>query len=129
MPDPSDGKAATFEHADLPELLARADVAGLAAFAESVLPALGKVEVVHGRTGLLTLPMRGMMQGADFHPGEVLVAEVQIRAGGAEGCGRSVGRDLERAMAMAVVDAEAQAAFETDGLSEIKAMCVDMTMF
>ncbi|MDP3338756.1 phosphonate C-P lyase system protein PhnG [Frigidibacter sp.] len=135
------------DHADLLGLLARADAARLAALAERLLPALGAIEVVQSRTGLVMLPMRDTVQGTDFHLGEVLVAEAHIRAAGTEGYGMIVGRDLERAMAMAVVDAaaslgqtaeisafvqhEAQeiAAADTARLREIEATRVSMETF
>ncbi|MDX5402434.1 MAG: phosphonate C-P lyase system protein PhnG [Rhodobacterales bacterium] len=77
----------------------------LKALAEAVLPQLGTVEVVQSRTGLVMLPFRDTVQATDFFLGEVLVAEAHIRANGVEGYGMVTGRDLERAMAMAVLDA------------------------
>ncbi len=96
-----------FDHAHLLDVLARADAARLTALAEGLLASLGPVEVVQSRTGLVMLPMRDTVQGTDFHLGEVLVAEAHIRASGSEGYGMVVGRDMDRAMAMAVVDAAA----------------------
>ncbi len=85
--------------------LARSCPDRLKALAETVLPQLGAVEVVQSRTGLVMLPVRDTVQGTDFFLGEVLVAEAHIRAKGVEGYGMVTGRDLERAMAMAVLDA------------------------
>ena len=129
-------------------VLARADAARLAAFAETLLPGLGDVEVIQSRTGLVMLPMRDTVQGTDFHLGEVLVAEAHIRAeDGTEGYGMVIGRDLTRAMAMAVVDAyaartpdvriaafltaeaEAQVEADTARLCEVEATRVDMETF
>lgn len=107
MFDTSGDSAPPFDHARLLDILAQADAARLAALAGQLLPQLGAVEVIHSRTGLVMLPMRDTVQGTDFHLGEVLVAEAQIRAQGCDGYGMVVGRDLERAMAMAVVDAAA----------------------
>jgi alpha-D-ribose 1-methylphosphonate 5-triphosphate synthase subunit PhnG len=147
MFDQSDERAPAFDHARLLDIVARADAARLAALAESLLPRLGAVEVLHSRTGLVMLPMRDTVQGTDFHLGEVLVAEAHIRAGGTEGYGMVVGRDLERAMAMAVVDAaaalgqtpdirrflqaeaEAQVAEDTARLRQIEATRVNMETF
>lgn len=147
MFDQSEDKAPAFDHAGLLDILARADAARLAALAESLLSRLGAVEVVHSRTGLVMLPMRDTVQGTDFHLGEVLVAEAHIRAAGTEGYGMVVGRDLERAMAMAVVDAaaalgqtpdirrflqteaEAQTAADTDRLRQVEATRVNMETF
>lgn len=107
MFDQTDKVAPAFDHGRMLTILARADAARLAALAERLLPGLGAVEVIQSRTGLVMLPMRDTVQGTDFHLGEVLVAEAHIRAAGTEGYGMVVGRDLERAMAMAVVDAAA----------------------
>jgi len=136
------------DHGRLLDVLARADVARLMALAETLLPLLGAVEVVQSRTGLVMLPMRDTVQGTDFHLGEVLVAEAHLRATGGEGYGMIVGRDLERAMAMAVVDAAiaclgqtpaisaflqseaaAQAAADTECLRAIEATRVHMETF
>lgn len=136
------------DHGRLLDVLARADVARLMALAETLLPLLGAVEVVQSRTGLVMLPMRDTVQGTDFHLGEVLVAEAHLRAMGGEGYGMIVGRDLEHAMAMAVVDAAiaclgqtpaisaflqsevaAQAAADTARLQAIEATRVDMETF
>ena len=136
------------DHGRLLDVLARADVARLMALAETLLPLLGAVEVVQSRTGLVMLPMRDTVQGTDFHLGEVLVAEAHLRATGGEGYGMIVGRDLEHAMAMAVVDAAiaclgqtptisaflqsqvaAQAAADTARLQAIEATRVDMETF
>lgn len=86
-------------------ILARSCPVRLKALAETVLPQLGTVEVVQSRTGLVMLPFRDTVEGTDFFLGEVLVAEAHIRAGAVEGYGMVTGRDLERAMAMAVLDA------------------------
>jgi alpha-D-ribose 1-methylphosphonate 5-triphosphate synthase subunit PhnG len=76
----------------------------LKALAEMLLPKLPDVEVIQSRTGLVMLPMRDTVTGTDFHLGEVLVAEAHVRSGGATGYGMVTGRDLEQAMAMALVD-------------------------
>lgn len=136
------------DHAEMLGILARADAARLGAFAETLLPALGEITVIQSRTGLVMLPMRDTVQGTDFHLGEVLVAEAHLRAGdGTEGYGMVVGRDLTRAMAMAVVDAaaargpdpriaaflaveaRAQAEADTARLRAVEATRVDMETF
>lgn len=135
------------DHGAMLGILARADAGRLAALAEALLPGLGEVEVIQSRTGLVMLPMRDTVQGTDFHLGEVLVAEAHIRASGTEGYGMVIGRDMTRAMAMAVVDAAAaraalpeiaaflreeaavQAAADTARLREIEATRVDMETF
>jgi alpha-D-ribose 1-methylphosphonate 5-triphosphate synthase subunit PhnG len=106
-------------HAHLLDTLARADDGALKTFAEDVLPLLGEIEVVQSRTGLVMLPMRDTVAGTDFHLGEVLVAEAHIRVKGGEteGYGMVIGRDLERAMAMAVIDAAAMAGADKERLA------------
>lgn len=96
-------------HAQWLETLARADDDALKSMAEGLLPLLGEIEVVQSRTGLVMLPLRDTVSGTDFHLGEVLVAEAHIRLQGTtvEGYGMVIGRDLQRAMAMAVIDAAA----------------------
>ena len=85
--------------------LARAAPDRLRPVAEGILPRFGEIEVLVSRTGLVMLPFRDTVQGTDFFLGEVLVAEAHIRAGTVEGYGMVTGRDLERAMAVAVLDA------------------------
>jgi alpha-D-ribose 1-methylphosphonate 5-triphosphate synthase subunit PhnG len=93
------------EHGRLLSILARAEPAALKAQAEALLPGLGAVEVLASRTGLVMQPLRDPVEEVDFHLGEVLVAEAHLRAAGVEGYGMVLGRDTERAMAMAVLDA------------------------
>lgn len=89
-------------------ILARADAARIKCLAEQILPTLGTVDVLVSRTGLVMLPLRDTVKGTDFFLGEVLVAEAHIRARAVDGYGMIAGRDLERAMAMAVVDVARQ---------------------
>lgn len=98
---PSGGAA----HGDMLDTLARARPDRLKQHAESLLAAMGDITVIANRTGLVMVPMRDTVENVDFHLGEVLVSEAHIadRAGHA-GYGMVTGRDLERAMAMAVVD-------------------------
>lgn len=84
--------------------LARADADVIKAFAETLLPQMGEIEVRQSRTGLVMLPMQDTAGGATFHLGEVLVSEAHITSGAQEGYGMRRGRDLEAAMAMALVD-------------------------
>jgi alpha-D-ribose 1-methylphosphonate 5-triphosphate synthase subunit PhnG len=116
-----------FDHATLLAVLARADVARLTALAETLLPQLVEVEVLHSRTGLVMLPMRDTVKGTDFHLGEVLVAEAHLRATGCEGYGMVVGRNLEQAMAMAVVDAVASLGQSPEILAFLAAQSAEIT--
>lgn len=91
-------------HGEMLSVLARADAARLKAFAEPLIDALPEIAVLENRTGLVMLPMRDTARGTHFHLGEVLMSEARIAAGGQEGYAMRRGRDLEAAMAMAVVD-------------------------
>ena len=112
--------AGTTSHAHWLDTLARADDKALKVIAETLLPALGEIEVVQSRTGLVMLPMRDTVAATDFHLGEVLVAEAHLRLAGTaiEGYGMVTGRDLERAMAMAVIDAAAMAEMDTSRIAQ-----------
>ncbi|MDX8531903.1 phosphonate C-P lyase system protein PhnG [Mesorhizobium sp. VK25A] len=95
-------------HAFVLDTLARSDVGALKHLAELLLPEIGSIEVVSSRTGLVMLPFIDTVLNTAFHLGEVLVAEAHIRLGdhdGLDGYGAVTGRDLEQAMAMAIVDA------------------------
>lgn len=103
-------------HADALNTLTRADPERTKAYAEHLLDALGPVEVLTSRTGLAMLPYVDTAQNTSFHLGEVMIAEAHIRlpARGVEGYGALTGRDLERAMAIAVIDASLAAEVETN---------------
>ena len=90
---------------ELLSTLTRAPVGVVKAFAEDLLPALEPVEVLRNRTGLAMLPMRETAQGATFYLGEILLAEAHVRIAGAEGYAACLGRDLEQALALALIDA------------------------
>ena len=98
---------ASFSHASMLDILARADAEGIKAIAEELLDDVGAVEVLVNRTGLAMLPYTDTVQNTAFHLGEVLMAEAHIRLPDrdVEGYGAIIGRDLEHAMAMAVIDA------------------------
>ncbi|WP_299865750.1 phosphonate C-P lyase system protein PhnG [uncultured Roseobacter sp.] len=84
--------------------LARADAGRLKAFAETLIPDLGDIDVLTSRSGLVMLPMRDTAGGVAFHLGEVLMSEAHVRKGDRDGYGMRRGHDLEAAMAMALVD-------------------------
>lgn len=93
------------DHARTLNVLAKARPDRLKAMAESLLPLHEDITVVSSRTGLVMVPMRDTVENVDFHLGEVLVSEAHITDGaGRIGYGMITGRDLERAMAMAVID-------------------------
>ncbi|WP_454852551.1 phosphonate C-P lyase system protein PhnG [Rhizobium binxianense] len=111
-------RPASFSHAGMLDILARADAETLKAVAEKLLDELGAAEVLASRTGLAMLPYVDTVQNTAFHLGEVLMAEAYIRLPerGVEGYGAVVGRDLEQAMAMAVVDAAAASGVQSAGI-------------
>lgn len=142
------GELAGRTHEDVLSVLARADATRLKAFAEPLIADLGDIEVRENRTGLVMLPMRDTAQGVHFHLGEVLMSEARISAAGVEGYGMRRGRDLEAAMAMALVDlcvalglrhddcaafveaeAQSQAAEDEATLKRVEATRVDMETF
>lgn len=91
-------------HAEMLSILARAKSEPLKALAERLLDMIGDIEVLENRTGLTMLPMADTAQGTNFHLGEVLMSEARILSAGQEGYAMRRGRDLEAAMAMAIVD-------------------------
>lgn len=106
-------------HGDALSLLARARSEGLKALAETLLDDLGEIGVIANRTGLVMVPMRDTVGNVDFHLGEVLVSEAHITDGdGRVGYGMITGRDLERAMAMAVVDLALAVAPGADAIAQ-----------
>src|SRR5262245_28711639 len=78
-------------------------------FADVLIPILGSIEVLRNRTGLVMVPMQDTGQGAEFYLGEALVAEAHVRVGEVAGYAVCLGRDLEQALAIALIDAAAVA--------------------
>jgi alpha-D-ribose 1-methylphosphonate 5-triphosphate synthase subunit PhnG len=93
------------EQSELLSTLARADVGAVKAFVEDLIPSLEPISVLVNRTGLAMLPMEETAHGETFYLGEVLLAEAHVRAAGAEGYAACLGRDLEQALAIALLDA------------------------
>lgn len=111
MTETTSTQDATSSHSAFLTALSHGDAESVKRFAEGLLPQLGAVEVLRSRTGLVMLPFRDTVKGTDFHLGEVLVAEAEVRLTDhdATGYGMVTGRDLEWAMAMALIDAAAAA--------------------
>lgn len=105
-----------YAHTEALDILAASRPDTIKACAEKVLDDLGEISVLTNRTGLAMLPFMDTVRNTAFHLGEVLVAEAHIRLPqrGVEGYGAVTGRDLEHAMAMAVVDAAIAAGHKTD---------------
>ena len=102
-------------HGEMLDILARARPHRLKHHAETLLAGMGDITVIANRTGLVMVPMRDTVKNVDFHLGEVLVSEAHITdAAGHVGFGMVTGRDLERAMAMAVIDLSVAARGQDD---------------
>jgi alpha-D-ribose 1-methylphosphonate 5-triphosphate synthase subunit PhnG len=85
-------------------VLVRTPAADVKDFAETLIPLLEPIEVLVNRSGLVMLPMTEHAQGATFYLGEVLIAEAHVRVAHAEGYAACLGRDLEQALAIALLD-------------------------
>ena len=111
----------SYPHAQALEILAAGRPEAIKATAEQVLDTLGEVAVLVNRTGLAMLPLIDTVQGTAFHLGEVLVSEAHIRVPerSVEGYGALIGRDLEHAMAMAIIDAAIAADHRADIILEL----------
>ena len=86
-------------------VLSQAPANSVKVFVDTLLPKLDNVEVLSNRTGLVMLPYTDTVKGTVFHLGEVLVAEARVRIGEQEGYGSVLGRDLQQALAVAILDA------------------------
>ena len=96
----------TFTQSEYLTILTHAPAAEVKLVAEAVIPRLGDIVVLRNRTGLVMLPAIDSAQGTTFHLGEILTAEAHVRIeNGVEGYGLVTGRDLELAMAIALLDA------------------------
>ncbi|RWK47783.1 MAG: phosphonate C-P lyase system protein PhnG [Mesorhizobium sp.] len=117
----ADAVIGQYDHGQALGILAAARPAAIKALAERVLDGFGEVSVISNRTGLAMLPYQDTVKGTAFHLGEVLVAEAHIEVPGRdiEGYGAVVGRDLEHAMAMAIIDAAIAAAHQTSSILEL----------
>lgn len=78
-------------------------------FVEALLARLAMVSlpvrVITSRTGLAMLPFTDSAKGVTFHLGETLLAEAHVQVGVQEGYAACLGRDLEQAIALAILDA------------------------
>lgn len=110
-----------YAHGQALDILAVSRPEAIKVCAEDVLTDLGVVSVLANRTGLAMLPFMDTVHNTAFHLGEVLVAEAHIRVPerNVEGYGAVTGRDLEHAMAMAVIDAAIAAGHRTGPILEL----------
>lgn len=86
-------------------VLSRAPIDEVKLFVENLIPRLGKIKILSARTGLALLPILESSKGAQFYFGEILTAEARVLLNGYEGYAACPGRDLEQALALAVIDA------------------------
>jgi alpha-D-ribose 1-methylphosphonate 5-triphosphate synthase subunit PhnG len=111
----------TFTQQNALNLLCQTPAQEVKALADELLPALeqhGRLEVTQNRTGLVMLPTRDTVQGTLFHLGEVLIAEAEVRQGNLLGYGAILGRDLENALAVALLDLAWQAGIAPERLNQ-----------
>lgn len=91
-------------------VLAQADPKVVKDFVEdTILKQVTAVTTRRNRVGSLMVPGRDTVTGIPFHLGEALIAEAEIEVDGSVGYAACLGRDLEFAVAIAVVDAVVQA--------------------
>lgn len=100
--------------------LAVADDASVRELAECILEVAGDVEVLSGpRAATMLVEMTESVQEQRFYLGEVVVSEASVSVQGSRGDALVIGRDLERAVAVAVCDAAAGAGVLAD---EVRAL-------
>lgn len=101
----------TWTQSDYLSVMTGAPAEAIKALGELALNELGDdIDVLQSRTGLVMIPYTDSTQGTRFLLGEALIAEAHIRiANGIEGYGMCLGRDVQQAMAIAVLDAALQA--------------------
>ncbi|MBA3871739.1 MAG: phosphonate C-P lyase system protein PhnG [Anaerolineae bacterium] len=99
-------------------ILTHAPAEAVKSFAEDVLPHLDDIQVLINRTGLVMLPYTDTSTGTRFHLGETLVSEAHVRiANNVEGYAVCVGRDLQQALAVALLDAALSANIMTESIT------------
>lgn len=87
-------------------------------FVEPLLPLFENIEVLQNRTGLIMMPFTESVKKTTFHIGEVLVAEARVKVNGSEGYAACLGRDLEQAVGIAILDAALQGGFHKEDIMQ-----------
>lgn len=82
------------------------------------LPEFQGLTVLENRTGLAMLPAVDSAQGTTFHLGEVLLSVARVRLGKSEGYNAVLGRDLEQALAIAILDVALAEGIQTKQILE-----------
>jgi alpha-D-ribose 1-methylphosphonate 5-triphosphate synthase subunit PhnG len=92
------------------ELLAIAERDAIVSLADACIADTGSPEIIQQpETGTVMLTVREPVERLRFHLGEVLVSRAEVRHRDEVGWATVVGSDLARALAAAVLDAEAAA--------------------
>lgn len=89
-------------------ILTAVPAAAVKELVEALLTRLSAVQVLASRTGLAMLPFTDSVKGVTFYLGETLLAEAHVQVGTQEGYAACLGRDLEQAIALAILDAVLQ---------------------
>lgn len=96
----------SYTQSDYLTILTHAPAEAVKLFVEDVIPQLGDIDLLINRTGLVMLPYTDTSTGTRFHLGEALVSEAHVRIHeGVEGYAVCAGRDLQQALAIALLDA------------------------
>lgn len=105
-------------------VLSRGSADDVKSFVELLLPMLSPINVLQNRTGIVMLPATDSVKGTHFHVGEVLIAEAHVRLAAldVEGYGVCMGRDLQHALAMAILDAALRANKFTERIQQFVAV-------
>lgn len=106
------------EQSEYLTILSQAPAEAVKEFTDTLLPELGAIEVLQNRTGLVMLSFTDTARGTVFHMGEVLIAEGRVHLEKQEGYGACLGRDLQQALALAILDAALQAGMKTQTILE-----------
>ncbi len=93
--------------AEMLSILNNSNPEAIKIFTDDLLPELEPygLTVLENRTGLAMLPAVDSAQGTTFHLGEVLLSVARVKLGKSEGYNAVLGRDLELALAIAILDA------------------------
>jgi alpha-D-ribose 1-methylphosphonate 5-triphosphate synthase subunit PhnG len=99
-------------------VLTHAPADAVKGLAETLLETIVDIEVLLNRTGLVMLPATDSVRGTVFHLGEVLISEGHVRLNGQyEGYAACLGRDLEQALAIAIIEAARSAQYSPEQIA------------
>lgn len=98
-------------------ILTHAPAQVVKSFVDDLLLQLGEIIVQQNRTGLVMVPATDSVDGTIFHLGEVLLAEAYVMVEGHPGYAACMGRDLEQALALAILDAAQRGQLYTEQIN------------